>query len=448
MEQKTTILIGDRGKKSLRAVLIRAIAGGGFVSLLAVGAAFLAEVVLARVLGKQHYGVYVYATTIAGMLLLVARLGQDMALLRFVSTYVVKGEWQLLRGLLRFTQLSVVFLGALLCAIVVVVAIAGYILNEGGELQSTLLIAALMVPISALGYVYQFANRAFKRVVLALLPLNVLAPLLLAAIVLVADSVPGVALDARHAAGANAVAVVAAVLSALTFYRHVRPMPIQSATPQYNIREWLGVAVTMFFISGTYQITSQTDTVMLGAMINTDTAGLYNVATRVAMIAAFPLFVTNIIGAPMISELYASGKTEDLQRMLRSIVRITAMATLGIALVLLVSGSWILLLFGGDFTAGYPALLLLVMGQLFNTLSGASGHLLTQTGHHRAAAAIMASAALINVLLNFLLIPMFGMVGAALATTFSLICWNVGMVIYARRSLGLDPSILSVLKQK
>lgn len=432
-------------RQSIRKVMLRGTAGAAFVTMLAAGLAFLLDVMLARVLGKQHYGIYVYATTIAGLLMLMARMGQDMALIRFVPGYVENENWGPLRGLLRFTQLSVVTLGTIIfVAVVGVVMLMNF--DNGKELQWTLLISAMAIPIAALGSVYQFANRAFKRVVLALLPSYVLTPFLVIAFVLAAGPLAGGTLVAHHAAVANVLALLISMLVVMKLYHHARPAPLKAAMSQFRIREWLGVAMTMFLIAGTQQITSLTDTVMLGSMMGTDSAGLYNAANRVAILASFPLFITNTIGAPMISELYASGKTEDLQYLLRSIVRLTAIATLVIALGVIALGDWILSLFGGDFTSSYSALLVLVMGQMMNTLSGASMHVLMLTGHHRAAAVIMASAALANVLLNFILIPQFGMLGAALATAFSLAGWNVGMVIYARRRLGLDPSILAVLK--
>jgi O-antigen/teichoic acid export membrane protein len=104
----------------------------------------------------------------------------------------------------------------------------------------------------------------------------------------------------------------------------------------------------------------------------------------------------------------------------------------------LVCGRWLLGLFGPEFTVAYPALLLISLGQLFNAYCGQNGTVATMTGRERAQTKILIVAAAINVFLNLLLIPLFGITGGAIASAASVMFWNVATVILIRDELGLQ----------
>lgn len=159
------------------------------------------------------------------------------------------------------------------------------------------------------------------------------------------------------------------------------------------------------------------------------------------MLISFGLKSVNAIMAPLISELHATGRMEDLQRLVSRAARMIFVFTLVACATLFVVGEWALGLFGAEFRAGNPVLRLLLVSQAVNALAGSVGHLLTMTGSQRLAAWIAGSGAAVNVLLNLLLIPVWGIVGAALATTISTVGWNVAAVVGVRRRLGIDPIV-------
>ena len=189
-------------------------------------------------------------------------------------------------------------------------------------------------------------------------------------------------------------------------------------------------------------ITSQTDIIMLGALKGTSEVGIYVPATRVAVLASFGLYAANTIVAPMISELFGSGRMDELQRLVRLTTRGVTAFTVPVALGLLLTGRWILELFGPEFGVGYVALVILMVGQIVQASAGPVGYLMTMTQYERQAAAILAAAAFANILLNALLIPIWGRNGAAVATATSLILWNVAMLIFVRTRMGIRVTLL------
>lgn len=129
--------------------------------------------------------------------------------------------------------------------------------------------------------------------------------------------------------------------------------------------------------------------------------------------------------APQFARLYTLGDRKNLQRVIRLGALVGLITALPVAIAFLLFGEQILvLIFGSEYGAGYTALAILAVGQLVNAPLGQVAHLLNMTGHERATGRGFAVAALSNVLLNLLLIPPFGMSGAALATASTVILWN------------------------
>src|SRR5690606_14902262 len=96
------------------------------------------------------------------------------------------------------------------------------------------------------------------------------------------------------------------------------------------------------------------------------------------------------------------------------------------------------------FRTGYVALLILVFGQLINAGMGCVVVLLNMTGHERDTLNGVAVAAVANLLLNFLLIPRFGINGAAASTAVSLALWNILLARTVAKRLGLSSGPLQL----
>jgi O-antigen/teichoic acid export membrane protein len=108
----------------------------------------------------------------------------------------------------------------------------------------------------------------------------------------------------------------------------------------------------------------------------------------------------------------------------------------------------ILTWFGKDFADGVPALRILLVGQVIAASYGSQLAVMTMTEHERGAAALLVLSALVNIVAGIVFINMFGLNGAAIATTIALIVWNVAMASFIRRHLQLLPGVLGLLGSK
>jgi O-antigen/teichoic acid export membrane protein len=113
------------------------------------------------------------------------------------------------------------------------------------------------------------------------------------------------------------------------------------------------------------------------------------------------------------------------------------------AAFLLVVGKPLLLLFGPSFGAGYPLLYILSAGILVRASIGPAETLLTMAGQQGVTAIVYTATFAFNVTLNIVLIPRFGLTGAAMATSLSLVAETIALYTITAVRLGIHCSILT-----
>jgi O-antigen/teichoic acid export membrane protein len=157
----------------------------------------------------------------------------------------------------------------------------------------------------------------------------------------------------------------------------------------------------------------------------------------------FGLGIVNFLILPNIAGMHARGDRIGLQHLVTKAARIVSlMAAAGLAILLFAGHPLLSLMFGAEFTEAYMALIILAFGQLVNALFGPVALVLNMTGHERLTLIGVLVAVGVNVLLNLLLIPRFGMEGAACASAAALITWNVVLAIILRRRVGYCSSVV------
>jgi len=190
-----------------------------------------------------------------------------------------------------------------------------------------------------------------------------------------------------------------------------------------------------------------TDTLMLGYFSSSADVGIYNVALPTAqLIRAIP-GALGVIFFPVISELYARNKIEDLRRTYSAVTKwMLALIWPAFLLVLLFPEQIIKILFGAEYIAGATALSILVAGFVIGSVVGPASQTLQTYGRTKTVMMTSYIGAAINFLLNLFLIPIYGVNGAAIATGFSLALLYVLNFLFAYRVAKVQPLRLCYLK--
>jgi len=308
-------------------------------------------------------------------------------------------------------------------------------------LRRTLLWGVWLIPLRALIGIRSAALRGLRHVLAGIVPDQIVRPTLLVAFMSLALLVPAFELSPASAMGLTVLsALLVFLLGAWLLYR-ARPASLVAVAPIYQPRVWLAAAWPMALTQGFEQINRYADVLLLGLLAVTADVGVYRVAVQGAMLVSLGLTALNMVAAPFITRLHAQGEQHKLQKL----VHRTAQGALAFALPAVLGfaafGEWLLVnLFGAEFSAAYWPLLILAVGQLLNAGFGPTGLLLNMTGHERDVTRVVAVAAGMNVLLNLALIPLFGVIGAAVATSVSLVFWNIRLWFVVRWRLGIRSS--------
>jgi len=424
-----------------RADLARGAVAAFVIRVAGVGVAFGVHVLLARALGLEAWGEYAFMLSWLLVLSLVSTLGLDSASLRFVASYRQIGDLPRLKGFLRGSQAtaasSAVLAGFTGAAVL-------WLLRDRvtNSLALTGWIACLALPVFVLLNLQGAVLRGFKRIVPSLLSVEILRPAALGALVIGVYCFTGGRLTAPAAMATTLAAIGVALAFAAAVLRRSSRVDLAGVSSRIEIGAWLAVSLPLLLLGGFQMLLSQTDILLVGLLLDTDRAGVYAAASRLSLLVALGLFAVNTIAAPMIAELWAAEERRRLQRLLTISARALLIVTLPLALGLVLAGGFALRLFGEGFDQARGALQILIAGQLISAASGVVGSVMTMTGLERQAARIMGVIVVLNLLLNGVLIPQFGIAGAALATACSTAVWNLAMLITVWRRRRLNPSIL------
>jgi O-antigen/teichoic acid export membrane protein len=428
-------LLLNPDEPDLRVRISRDAAGTLTLRATTLGLAFVASVLLARLLGPEGYGAYAYAFTWVTVLGVLALMGLDRLLVREIVTYRARGAWGPMRGFLRRAN-QAALVGAI--ALASLVALATWALGGlGSETMSALWVAVILLPLIVLNRIRQLTLQGLDYVVLGQVPEALIQPVLLIAMV-----VGGfVLLDGDvSAAGAMGMAAAAAGVSLIVGRRLVRrllPGPVRVARPEYETSAWVRSALPLLVMGLLMIVSSRVGILMLGPIRGPEDTGVYAVVQRMAEFIPFFMIGLGPVLSPIIARLHVEGDLERLERVVTRSALAVFLVTLPIALALIGFGHQVLTLFGPEFTQGHTALAILVVGQLVNVATGMVSVVLIMTGHERDATVAAGVGALASVLLSAVLIPSWGIEGAAVAAATSMVLWNGLAVFYVHRRLGI-----------
>ena len=192
----------------------------------------------------------------------------------------------------------------------------------------------------------------------------------------------------------------------------------------------------MLYGNSLFLIMNWTDSMMLGAMGPEADVGIYNTALKIASLSASILVAVNSIAMPKYAELFERNDFGLFRNFVKQSSLIIFLLSTPVLIVIVLFPETLLGIFGNEFLSGKNALLILALGQFFSAVSGSTIHLLNMTGRQKISQNILLFTSLINVLLNYFLIPVWGIEGAALATCSTTILWNLLAMFYIYRQFG------------
>ncbi len=427
----------------LKAGLWRSIASLG-IKIATAGLTYLTYVVLSRTQTPDEYGHFAFGLALATVLAILAGVGQPMAVMRLWAELRGKGEDAEARS--TIVAGSILTLGGSLAvsALLCVATIAYLPFLAQGETANHFFAAAILILPLALAEYNSSALRAQDSLWTALLPRDIFWRLALPGSILLLFSF-GVVLSGPDALALSAMLLLAvlALQMALANRRNYAILPAFGAVAPHWHR-WRGLSLWLLLGALIETIALNADVILVGLMLDLESAGLYFNAFRTAGLMTLFTFAIELVIAPMVAKHYHEGNRRKAQA-------ITALCAWGgfvfslfIFLGFAIFGDELLGLFGASYEQGWLILMLLSFGLLFDAMTGPSKIVMMMTGHERAYVFLFGGITLIGIAVQIAIIPTFGIVGAAIVNMASRIIAQIAIALWCRSRIGLDTSLFGI----
>lgn len=422
-------------KEKFRDVHFRELLKGSFLSIvirvLGIAVGYLFTLLVTRKFGVEAMGIFALSFTLLYVIAVIGKLGFDTALLRFVAEYSAQDKWEKVKEVYVKAVILVVPFCIFLSFLLFFISpyIAKHIFAKE-ELSVHFRIISFAILPMAMKFINSESLRGLKKIkeytFFQSVSVNLVAVILLGCspFLIKEGYVPVIAL-------AISVGIVT-IWSQLLWLKSSKLLVINSGNT-ITMKGLLNVSFPMLLSSSMFLIMQWTDTLMLGMFRTVSEVGIYNVVLKVAAFTSVSLFSINSIAAPKFAESYGKGDYREFEKVAQHSTKIIFWISFPILLFFYIFPTWVLGVFGEEFKGGVYALLLLTTGQFVNAISGSVGYILLMTGKQKIHQKIMLIATIMNIMINYLLIPKYGINGAAFASFISVIFWNLSMVFYIKK---------------
>jgi len=389
---------------------------------------YLYRILLARGLGPEAYGIFSICFAIVACLSTVALLGFPSALERFIPIYY-KNKSNL-KGIINFTLALSGVVSILLGILLFIFAkeVATFFGNAG--ITDVIGIFAIVVPILTILSLGYSISKAFKNALYLTLTSNIIYPsanLILAAVLVYMGY--GITSIAISFVAANLLTLIVLFVlihkKLFSFTQKIKRISMSSTILVYSL--------PLMFTGLFGFILTWTDTIMLGILSTETTVGLYNAAFPTAMLLyMIPVMITSLF-LPVVSELLAKKKFEDVSRTFKIVSYWIMTFNFPILLFFVVSSKILLgLLFGETYTQASTAFIILSIGFFIYSIFMPTLRMLELYKRTKFIFVITFISAILNLILDIVWIPTYGMAGAALASTISLTLMSILALIKIR----------------
>jgi O-antigen/teichoic acid export membrane protein len=421
--------------------MLRSASSTAILQVTSTGLGFLTAVLLAHLLGPNGYGRYTFTLAWAAVLTIPALLGMDRFLVRGIAGYDVAQRWSSMKGLLRRANEIVLLTSFTIAGIGCAVGLV----TLSSSLVAPFCVAMLLVPIGALTLLRQGAMQAIGRVTVGQLPEYLIWPIVTVAGIGVLALIGPAALTATTAMAANVGGMAVAFVVGAVLLARALPPQLRLARPAYNTLEWTRASVRIMLVNGVWMTNRYVGLLVLGTLDTTRATAIYGVVEKGAALILLVHFAVNMPLAPAIARLHAQHDRRALEHAIEQMARTATLVSLPICVAFAAFPDLYLGIFGPSFQEGATALAILAFAQLINAATGPAGNVLIMTGNEGAAVGATAAGLLVNLVIAVALVPSLGMTGSAIAFACSLTCWNVALVVAARRRVGVNATVFRSL---
>lgn len=403
------------------------------LKLIGAGFSFFFSLLLARMIGRDGAGVFFLALAAMTIATVVGRLGLDNTILRFVAANASVSDWCAVKGV--YNKCMGMALSGTIFVAVSLYAIAPWLASVVFKKPETLApirwLCFAVVPMSLI-FLHSEALKGLKRVRDSMLVHGVGVPILSVLALLIVNDRYGVV----GVAGAQLSAVLLTLVFGVFLWHRATPQ-LRQVKGEFDSKVLLASSVPLFWVTTLGVVNEWTPTFALGIWGIKEDIGVFGIASRTSYLMGLLLLAINTIAAPKFAALIRADLIEELETIVVRICLILAILSLPFLCVFTITPEWVMGWFGEEFRIGGRILSVLAIGQFVSVTMGPVGPLLMMSGNESLLRKTLFATTTISILLNFILVPNYGVIGAAIASSLSVAIMNLIAAFYVWKRLKI-----------
>jgi len=396
--------------------------------------AFLSRVIVARFLTPNDYGILNLVLAIFSVFVVISLIGIPDGIIRYISYYAARKEYDKVKGVIYSSIRIVIPISIILSILVFYFSRDISRIFHDEMLEYPLKIISFAIPFWVLARVFKAASVGFKKIDYSIL-IDLLHQIIRFTIVVV------VLLLGYRLIGVIFGYFLAFVFSPIIGYYFLQRIDyLDSCGIEFVDMELISYSWPLLLASFSSLILAWTDTLMIGYFRGDYYVGIYNAAYPIAqLLTIFGVSFSNIF-MPVITEFYSADSLNNLKRTYVAVTKWIFGLTFPSFLFLVSFGDWIIeILFGDKYISGYYALSILAIGFFTNSVLILNSGVIKSVEKTKFIMVNSYIIAVLNIILNASLIPVYGVAGAAIATTVSMITSALISLMYLYKLIKIVP---------
>ena len=417
--------------------LIKGSSSAFFVKIAGMLFTYLSMLFITRFFGAEAWGIYTLGFTVLSIAVVIPVFGFDNSIIRLLTELKQNNtKVSIFRVLLKASSITIIL------SVVVILGINYYsdfitnsVLRQKGFEPYLLLVRIAVLPMAFL-ILLSVVFQSYKRIIQFMLFKSALLSFMFLILLCVFYFLEIDAKIFEIYIYAILCTLVVASIALFFFSKSIKDGNSELSSKTYSFKEIIYLSFPMMLSSSFALLMGWTDILMLSYYKAPKDIGIYSSALKLASITLIALASVNSISSPKFAEFFSKKDFKGLKEVVQKSTKIMFITSAPILLIFILLPKTILGIFGPEFVSGYIVLILLCAGRFINSISGSVGHLMQMTDNQKTYQYVIIVAFIINLILNFLLIPKYGINGAALSSSIAMVFWNVTLVIIIKKRLG------------
>ena len=394
---------------------------------------FFLMYLITNIYGAEGMGIFALSQTILMIVVMFSVFGTDTALLKFSSQYFSNNDYSKLNSF-YFSVLKFVIVLSIFISIIIffIKGELSVFFNKNLLNHSLFFISFSILPMSFIN-INSESLRGIGRYSLFTTFRYVLIPVFTILFIYIYGNNNDLLMPVK--AYAMSICIVS-FLSFIYWFKKIDFFKYYSSNSKLdNIIKY---SFQVLISSSMLLLIQWIDIIILGYFETSSIVGVYSVIMKISLFSSVILFSINSIVASEFSRLYSLDKMVDLRVLIKKSSKIIFFITIPILILIVYFSEFILGYFGAEFIMANKTLHILIAGQFINILCGSVGYILMMTEKQNIFKNIMIFSTCVNILLNIVLIPKYSINGAAIASSVSLILWNIISFSYIYRKYNIS----------